>query len=402
MPPKKVAAAAALAAAAARPVSESASAPVAQQAAATVSCTSKQSTVNTGSDNNQAAVRYIVNELLTYIVFYKDWDPRQKLNSFIIRNFIHPDVLSAKRTLISVFETKLDLRDVAPQRLTSDLQSDVKADVEDVIAIIRSASVAGLLKDVQFVAVDLGKLPKCTPFDVNMSYVIEREEKVDNEINKLSTELADIKQSVARSVQRDFSSEFSAVQQSLSHLQRQYEMFSRSMTVNVNDLLTTCSNTNEHICKKQTVTHHTARDNMDTVDRSLNVVVTGIGEDKNMTVWRDELNNVFKFIVGREVEINDSFRLGRYTEGKVRPILVKLNTAWDRRLILYSCNKLKTYPIKVYINADESLEDRRKKTLARLSRRAEREGKIVSVENGVLVVNGVEMFSLSNGSLVSN
>ena len=56
----------------------------------------------------------------------------------------------------------------------------------------------------------------------------------------------------------------------------------------------------------------------------------------------------------------------------------------------------------MYINADESLEDRRKKTLARLSRRAEREGKIVSVENGVLVVNGVEMFSLSNGSLVSN
>ena len=82
--------------------------------------------------------------------------------------------------------------------------------------------------------------------------------------------------------------------------------------------------------------------------------------------------------------------------------MVKLNTAWDRRLILYSCNKLKTYPIKVYINADESLEDRRKKTLDRLSRRAEREGKIVSVENGVLVVNGVETFSLSNGSLVSN
>jgi len=51
----------------------------------------------------------------------------------------------------------------------------------------------------------------------------------------------------------------------------------------------------------------------------------------------------------------------------------------------------------VFIRPDEPIEARRKQTLERLKDRAERSGKHVSVVNGMLAVDGVDVFSLENG-----
>ena len=55
-----------------------------------------------------------------------------------------------------------------------------------------------------------------------------------------------------------------------------------------------------------------------------------------------------------------------------------------------------------FSSPDESLEDRRKRMLKRLKFRAERDGKDVSVENGILSVDGVEVFSLRDGKIAGN
>jgi len=59
---------------------------------------------------------------------------------------------------------------------------------------------------------------------------------------------------------------------------------------------------------------------------------------------------------------------------------VKLNNVWDRRLILSNCRLLATrddYTRNEFINADEPLEERRKKTLKRLEKKAIHERKTV-------------------------
>jgi len=56
--------------------------------------------------------------------------------------------------------------------------------------------------------------------------------------------------------------------------------------------------------------------------RELNVVVFGIAETSN---WRQKLTDVLKFVAGREVTLQDAFRIGRMTSGKSRPIIVKLH-----------------------------------------------------------------------------
>jgi len=64
------------------------------------------------------------------------------------------------------------------------------------------------------------------------------------------------------------------------------------------------------------------------------------------------------------------------------------------------CRKLKNFSVKIFITADESIQVRREKALERWSSRAERDGKSVKVRDGILSIDGIEVFSLSDGLLV--
>ena len=94
--------------------------------------------------------------------------------------------------------------------------------------------------------------------------------------------------------------------------------------------------------------------------------------------------------------------IGRYADDNVRPVFVKLRTTWDKRIILANCNKLKNFGERVFISADESVDERRKRMMARLKARAEHNGKVVSIVDGVLFVDNNAVFSLSNGNLHNN
>lgn len=88
------------------------------------------------------------------------------------------------------------------------------------------------------------------------------------------------------------------------------------------------------------------------------------------------------------------------TSRKPRPILIKLRVAWDKRIILNKSSKLKQYSQHgIFISSDEPLETRRKNTLERLKYRAVRAGQRVAVNDGVLIVDDVAVFSLQNGNL---
>jgi hypothetical protein len=78
-----------------------------------------------------------------------------------------------------------------------------------------------------------------------------------------------------------------------------------------------------------------------------------------------------------------------------RPILVKLRSSWDKRAILSRHSGLKDFPGRVFIAPDESLETRRLNTLKRLKSRAEHSGKSVVVDDGILSVDVVPVYSLS-------
>ena len=79
----------------------------------------------------------------------------------------------------------------------------------------------------------------------------------------------------------------------------------------------------------------------DEVDRSGNVVINGLQENRNSRIWLEVVSTVLRVTTNKEVEITDAFRLGRrLADGVNRPVLVKMKSAWDRRLVLIGASKL--------------------------------------------------------------
>ena len=83
------------------------------------------------------------------------------------------------------------------------------------------------------------------------------------------------------------------------------------------------------------------------------------------------------------------FRIGKFQQDKVCPIIVKLHSQCDKRLILSKQSSLKTSMYKdILIVPDQPLDVRRKICLYRLKHKAIIEGRHVAVVNDVLVIDG--------------
>jgi len=109
---------------------------------------------------------------------------------------------------------------------------------------------------------------------------------------------------------------------------------------------------------------------------------------------------VLRHAAGHDIAVTDAFRLGRYSVDRCRPVLVRLQCVWDRRTVLSGSRNLADIPEfrrSVYIYPDEPVEVRRRKTFERMKARAIAAGKQVSLKDDVLCVNGVDVYSLSQG-----
>ena len=98
-----------------------------------------------------------------------------------------------------------------------------------------------------------------------------------------------------------------------------------------------------------------------------------MAENRDISVWRNAVDEILSFVVDRRVEVIDMFRLGRFVADsngvtrKPRPILVKLRVVWDKRTILSKCSKLKNFSQRgIFIAPDEPVEIRMKNTFERL------------------------------------
>ena len=138
------------------------------------------------------------------------------------------------------------------------------------------------------------------------------------------------------------------------------------------------------------------------IDRSMNIMVFGVAENKDVRVWRCIVDRALHFVAGCAVDVKDMLRVGRLVEGKTRPIVVKLRTAWDQRLILAESRKLKDFEERIFFSADEPIEERRKKMLGRIKARAQSNGQVALVVDGVLSVDGKPVFSLNEGKLIQD
>ena len=58
----------------------------------------------------------------------------------------------------------------------------------------------------------------------------------------------------------------------------------------------------------------------------MNLVVFGLAENREANNWHQLINCILESIVGRPVGSSDMFRIGKFHQDKVRPIIVKLHS----------------------------------------------------------------------------
>ncbi len=113
------------------------------------------------------------------------------------------------------------------------------------------------------------------------------------------------------------------------------------------------------------------------LNRRDNLIIFGLPEVDSLSALKCSVDELLSFFAGQPIGISDLFRLGRSkkssssapTEGP-RPVLLKLSSSWDRRLVVSSVRQLKGFKISnIFIQEDLSPEERKKRRDKFLSRR---------------------------------
>lgn len=371
-----------------------------RRAQTSTNSTSSAAAADAGSDRESTTVRtsavtgdvmVVVNELLAYVQFYRDRATADALHKLVV-SFYHPaEIAEAKKLFIDKYADMLIdcSMTVARRHSTARLAHD--AETEDIIKMMELLDNRAVIDKVKFSAVTLDRMPKYGPEEINLCAVVDRQQRTDSKVEELTAKL-------------DAALNSSDSKNAGKCIEDHVEKITEKLQDQLNKLTTACTKMTESISATRSATPiaaAAAAAPTNQIDRSRNIVITGIDESRELATWKATVSRVLSAAAGRDVQLDDAFRLGKYVEGKKRPILAKLNSVWDRRLILGGARKLTDvveFRRRVYISADEPPEIRRRNTLDRLTTRAERQGQTFSVsDDGILSIEGVPLFCLRRG-----
>ena len=336
----------------------------------------------------------IVSELLSYISFYRNKSTVDNLRRSSLSFFSPSDIGQAKKLLIGAFTARLGTCASTADRRNSTTRAAHEAEMDDLIAIFDILDLQEALKGYIFVAVNLDNLPKFGPEEINVAVVVERQVRTEAAISAMAASIDLLSTSCTVA---SYSAEAESMTRRLDDMQLKLEQFNSSVSARLDQLSMVCSQSLSSVSRQSLAPP-------EVLDRKMNIVIFGVQEDRDASIWRHSVDEILTYVTGHTVDIVDTFRLGRFADNsggsqrKPRPILVKLRVAWDRRTILSRCSSLKHFHQRgIFIAADESIEIRRKNTFDRLKYRAERAGQRVAVADGKLLIDDVIVFSLLDG-----
>lgn len=348
-----------------------------------------------------------VNELLSYVSYYRDRANSSAIQRVVLSFYSPTEITAAKKILSSMFSAKLVNCPLLVERRKSSSRSAHDAEVEDIIGILDFLDRDDALGSTVFAAVDFDRVPHYGPEEINICAVVDRQVRADASIEQLT-------RAVESLLEQDASRATSE-----TAIMDKVETIVEAVNVRVTAAIDHQLKRLDSICAKFPQTTNYAagpsrqlgtsvNSNNDSSDRVMNIVVFGVTEDKNSSVWHAKLAAALQHIAGRPVDITDAFRIGKFdsNQQRPRPIIVKLRCVWDKRLILSNTRKLAEVNEfrRIGVVSDEPLEVRRKNTLKRMHDKAIRDGKNVtmSTDNSALLIDGNLVFSLNDGLIRSN
>jgi len=324
---------------------------------ATGECTSAADDRNTKCSRDHVDIS--INEWLSYVNFYRDCASSENIREAILGLFSPSQIGAAKKLLVHIFSDALVDCSLKVDRRKSTSREVHEAEVDDILGLLDYLYNDSKLDSVTFAAVNHDRVPKYGPEELNVYKLANGQYKLGAAFEHLSSRMKDVVQynsssrptsMVMDQIESNMKSSVSTITEEISHLTDICSQLSESI-----------KNNHSQSSSTSTAPSRTRRTGFtacnDTVDRSRNVVIFGVEKFRVVSSWREVVINTLHLPAGRDVMITDAFRLGRFTAGRIRPIKVKLNSAWDRRAVISGSYKLASVVgfESIYISPDESL-----------------------------------------------
>ena len=213
--------------------------------------------------------RLVVNELLAYIVYYRERCSRSALVKVISGFFSAAEISNAKKFLLSEFESLLSSTAFLTERRGSTARPAQEAELDDIIGALEHVDSANVLKNITFAAADLNRLPGYGPEDTNICTIVDKQQQLVSTVSQLSESVNQL-HTASSDVNHVKEAVKASVESSLAPLQ-----------LKVTELSNLCTHIVESL-KPSSTSHAKAKvdagDSVDQVDRSRNVIIFGIDE----------------------------------------------------------------------------------------------------------------------------
>jgi len=336
--------------------------------------------------------RILLNELLSYVCCYRNKSSVDCIRRVVLQFYLPEEIAVAKKLLVREFGARIKNSSLITERRSSTARPAHDAEVNDIISILDELDVQQALDIYMFVCSDITRIPKYGPEELNIGAVVERQVRIETVVDSLAATVGELN---SRDSLQSKTVSSEAMDKIAGLLDSKISSLSARLEAQTKEMKKTCT--------EALATSTTSAQQQTVIDRSCNIVLFGIEECNDSAVWCNKVDEVLSCVNGQSVNVRDMFRLGRFHTGKNRPILVKLHSAWDRRILLSRRGNLRNSAFnRVFIAPDEPVEVRRKKVLERMKKRAENEGSHVSVVDNVLIIDGVRVYSVAEGPVGRN
>ena len=287
-------------------------------------------------NSSQLSRPLLVNTALSFIKAYRLRGDNESLKKRVCEHFSPNDIENAKKMLWDHCRQDLEAAGLPyHSRRDSDRRSQIAANLDDIVQAFVVLDSSDLIPGIYCEATDLLQVPSLSLDPIS--------EKV--ETNTLS--LQDLVSKIDH-LEAKLSSLFEA--SSNAHSQTTYADVTAS-TIPIPSASASMSQIPQKVLSKLPFSSES---------RDCNLILFGLPESKSIVDTKESVDEMLEFLAGKLVIVKDMFRLGKYDSSggargsnRPRPVLIKLTTPWDRKLILLRKSNLRNFKVpRLFLRED--------------------------------------------------
>ena len=270
----------------------------------------------------------MVDVVLSFVKAYRLKSDKESLTSVVTERFSAKEVEAAKGSLWEYCKLDLEAKDlVFHVRRDSDRRSQLAANLEDILQMFEALDSIEKIPHIHCEAFDLLRLPP-----LSLDPVAEQVQSNSLTLKSLASVIEKLETKLSFFID--------------SPKQQSYATMASSVPLTQPSAPAQQSQSQASLPAQRASSRSPLADG-----RECNVILFGLPENQTIVEAKGVVDEMFDDLIGKPVQIKDILRLGRFRSpaspsSHPRPLLIKLCTVWDRKLLLLRKSNLREFRIK--------------------------------------------------------